>query len=143
MLSGLPGSGKDTWIAQRLSPLPVVSLDEIRETLGAAPTGNQGAVLHAARQAAREYLRQHQDFVWNATNLGREVRRQLVDLFTAYHARVRIVYVEATPQQLLEQNRSRERVVHPAAIQRLMERWEVPDVTEADAVEWWVNGTRR
>jgi hypothetical protein len=29
------------------------------------------------------------------------------------------------------------------ALQRMMERWEVPDATEADEVEWWVNGERR
>ncbi|HLK67528.1 MAG TPA: AAA family ATPase [Bryobacteraceae bacterium] len=143
LLAGLPGSGKDTWIAERMSDLPVISLDEIREELGAAPSGNQGAVLHAARETARGYLRQSCDFVWNATNLGREVRRQLVDLFTAYHARVRIVYVEAIPERLFEQNRNRTRPVNEAALLHMMERWEVPDVTEGDRVEWWVNGEKR
>ena len=143
LLSGLPGSGKDTWIAQHLNNSPVVSLDAIRETLGAEPTGNQGAVIQAAREQARALLRDSRGFAWNATNLSRDLRRQLVDLFTDYGARVRIVYVEVEPAKLFQQNRSRAAAVPEVALQRMMERWEVPDATEADEVEWWVNGERR
>jgi predicted kinase len=142
LMSGLPGSGKDTWIAEHLSGVPAVSLDAIRETLGAEPTGNQGAVLQAAREQARTLLRDSRDFVWNATNLTPDVRRQLIDLFTDYGARVRIVYVEAGVGRLFQQNRNREAAVPEDALQRMMERWEVPDVTEADEVEWWVDGER-
>jgi predicted kinase len=142
MLSGLPGSGKNTWIAQHLSDLPVVSLDAIRETLGAEPTGNQSAVIQAAREQARAFLRDSQGFAWNATNLSRDVRRQLVDLFTDYGARVRIVYVEVEFAKLFQQNRNRAAAVPENAVQRMMERWEVPDATEADSVEWWVNGEK-
>ncbi len=143
LLSGLPGSGKDTWVAEHLSGLPVVSLDAIRETLEAEPTGNQGAVIQAAREEARVLLREARDFAWNATNLSRDVRRQLIDLFADYGAQVRIVYVEANPARLFPQNRNREAAVPEEALQRMMERWEVPDSTEADEVEWWVNGERR
>ena len=142
LLAGLPGSGKDTWIRDHLSGVPVVSLDGIRKTLGAAATGNQGAVIQAAREAARTFLREARDFAWNATNLSRDVRRQLIDLFTGYGARVRIVYLEATRDRLFQQNRKREAAVGEEALERMMERWEVPDATEADGVEWWVNGYR-
>jgi predicted kinase len=142
LLSGLPGSGKDTWIAQHLNSVPVVSLDAIRKTLGAEPTGNQGAVIQAAREQARALLRDGRGFAWNATNLSRDVRRQLVDLFTGYGARVRIVYVEVGPDRLFQQNRNRHAALPEEALERLMERWEVPDPTEADGVEWWVNGQR-
>jgi predicted kinase len=140
IMSGLPGSGKDTWICQHLPELPVVSLDAIREEVGEAPTGNQGKVIQHAREKAREFLRQRQDFVLNATNLSREIRGQLVDLLTDYHARARIVYVEATSHDLQSQNKSRAAVVPPSAIAELMRRWEVPTPVEADVVEWWISG---
>jgi predicted kinase len=142
MLSGLPGSGKDTWIAQHSSSMPVVSLDAIRETLGAAPRGNQGAVIQAGREEARALLRETGTSPGNAANLSRDVRRQLVDLFTDYGARVRIVYVEIGPDRLFQQNRNRQAALTEEALGRLMERWEVPDPTEAGSVEWWVNGER-
>ena len=47
LLSGLPGTGKDTWIAKNYPKMPVVSLDEIRKKLGISPTERQGAVVAA------------------------------------------------------------------------------------------------
>ena len=140
MMSGLPGAGKDTWIRSRLPECPVISLDAIREELDEPPTGNQGKVIHQARERAREVLRARQDFVWNATNLSREIRGQLVNLFTDYHARVRIIYVEASVSKLHCQNKDRAEAVPGAAISRMMDRWEIPTAIEADAVEWWVDG---
>jgi predicted kinase len=140
LMSGLPGSGKDTWIDQWMPERPVISLDAIREELGKAATGNQGVVIHTARERARKLLRQRRDFVWNATNLSREIRSQLIDLFTNYHARVRIVYVEAAMSALYERNRNRAPAVSAKAIGAMMDRWELPNPTEADVVEYWVDG---
>lgn len=136
-MSGLPGAGKDAWISRYQPDCPQVSLDQIREDIGCKTTGNQGAVVQAARERARIFLRSGTDFVWNATNVSREIRRQVVDLAVGYDAHVRIIYVEATRAELFEQNRARPAIVAPAAIERLLDRWEVPDVTEADVVEWW------
>lgn len=135
LMSGLPGSGKDTWIRDHLD-LPVVSLDDLREELDAGPTGDQGAVIQAARERAREHLRRGQDFVWNATNLTRDLRRRLIDLFAAYHARVRIVAVEAPYREIFRQNRARAARVPEKVIERMSGRWELPDATEAHEVVW-------
>lgn len=139
VMSGLPGSGKDTWIAERLPDCPQISLDEIRDESGAQRTGNQGTVVQTAREKARAFLRAGEDFVWNATNLSREIRTQVVDLLAAYNASVRIVYTEAGRDVLYTQNRSRKGAVPEGAIERMMDRWEVPDLTEAHQVENWID----
>ncbi|MBL8179760.1 MAG: AAA family ATPase [Bryobacterales bacterium] len=139
LMSGLPGAGKDTWIASHAPGLPVISLDLLREELAAAPTGAQGDVVQAARERARQMLRAKQSFVWNATNLTRDMRLRLIELFGAYGARVRIVYVEAPSAALFSRLRQRERSVPIAAIDRMMDRWEIPELTEAPLVEWWQN----
>ncbi|MGJ5815627.1 AAA family ATPase [Paludibaculum fermentans] len=139
LMSGLPGAGKDTWVATHAAHLPCISLDELRQQMGAAPSGHQGAVIQAAKEGARTHLRQRQGFVWNATNLSRDIRTQLVDLFTAYQARVRLVYVEAPRERLLKQNRERAKAVPLAALEHMLERWDVPGPTEAPLVEWWEN----
>jgi len=139
VMCGLPGSGKDTWLTINAPNIPVISLDDIREELGAEPTGNQGEVIQAAKERARVLLRSGTDFAWNATNLTRDLRSQLVDLFTNYHARVRIVHVEAPRESLFVRNDQRSRRVPPGAIERMIDRWEIPDVTEAPIVEWWEN----
>ncbi|MCX6610225.1 MAG: AAA family ATPase [Acidobacteria bacterium] len=139
LMAGLPGSGKDTWLAQHAPSLPVISLDDIREELGAPPTGNQGVVIQAAKERARTYLRTRTSFAWNATNLTRDIRTQLIDLFTDYHARVKIIHIEAPAHSLFHRVDKRERQVPHPAIKRMLERWDIPDPTEAPVVEWWLN----
>ena len=138
VLSGLPGAGKDHWIEKHLPGRPVVSLDAIRQELGVPPSDPQGEVLSRARELAREHLRAHRDFVWNATNLSRNVRRDCLGLFHEYGARVRLVYVEVPPERLFAQNRQRKRKVPEKVIERLLDRWEVPDRTEAHQVDYVV-----
>jgi predicted kinase len=138
LLSGLPGSGKDTWLARHAPELPVISLDEIREETGAAPTGDQGPVIAEAKERARVLLRRKQPFALNATNLNREFRSRWIQLFTDYRARIRIVYLESPASRLWDQNRNRTRIVPEEAIVRMMERWEIPDRTEAHCVEYEV-----
>ena len=136
LMSGLPGAGKDFWVAENLPDWPVVSLDELRREMRIAPTDNQGPVVSRAREAAREYLRKRRPFVWNATNISRQIRELSVNLFAAYNARVRIVYVEAPEERLYAQNRQRADAVPAEVVRKLTARWEVPDLTEAHRVEW-------
>lgn len=136
LLSGLPGAGKDTWVRDHGEGRTVISLDALRDTLDAEPTGDQGAVVMAAKERARALLRRREGFIWNATNLTRQRRGELVSLFTDYGARVRIVYVESPWRELLAQNRGRARRVPVAAIEAMLRRWEVPDLTEAHRVEY-------
>jgi predicted kinase len=140
LMSGLPGAGKDTWIDRRAFHLPQISLDAIRQEIGAPPVGNQGPVVQLARERARGLLRRSESFVWNATNLSREMRTALIDLFTAYRARVKIIYVEASHDRLFVQNSERPKAVPVSAIERMMERWEAPAPFEAPNVESWENG---
>jgi putative nucleotidyltransferase with HDIG domain len=135
VMSGLPGAGKDHWIETSGPDWPVISLDELRRVMKIAPTENQGPVVSRARERAREYLRSQQSFIWNATNISRQLREHCISLCAAYNARVRIVYVETGAAALAEQNRSRERGVPPEIINRLLARWEPPDLTEAHELE--------
>jgi len=137
LMSGLPGAGKDHWIAHNLD-LPVISLDALREAMDMPGTGNQGPVIQAAREQAREYLRKGQSFVWNATNLGRDMRTRSIDLAAAYNARVRIVFLDTAYRRLVRQNREREATVPLAAILRMIRLWEPPDLSEAHRVDWIV-----
>jgi AAA domain len=74
-------------------------------------------------------------FIWNATNISRQLREHCISLCAAYNARVRIIYVEAGAAALAERNRSRKLGVPPEVINRLLARWEPPDLTEAHQVE--------
>jgi predicted kinase len=136
VLSGLPGVGKDHWIAAHRPQVPVVSLDRLRAELGVKPGGDQRPVAAAAHALAREHLRAGRSFVWNATNVSRQLRDQCVGLIAAYRGRVEVVALEAPPRLLRERNRAREAPVPDAVIDRLVRRWETPDPTEAHTVSW-------
>ena len=136
LMSGLPGSGKDTWIAANLPGWPVISLDSIRGELDVSPAEPQGPVVERAHQLARGYLRDGVDFVWNATNVSSRLRRSLVELFTANRARVRIVYLETRWPELLRRSDHRDRPVPAEVLDKLARILEVPDPSEAQQVEW-------
>ncbi len=133
LMSGLPGAGKDTYIQRHYKHLPVISLDHIRQTMKISPTdkSGNGVVIQAAKEQARICLREKKSFVWNATNITRQMREQVISLFTTYEAAVTIVYVEVPAAKLLQQNRQREEVVPAAAMERLIRKLEVPTITEA------------
>jgi predicted kinase len=137
LMCGLPGAGKDHWIAHNLD-LPVVSLDALREDLEVDATDDQGAVIAAAREQAREHLRRAQPFVWNATSLTRDLRRRVINLAADYGARVRIVFLDTAYRRLVRQNRERDAQVPLAAIHRMTQLWDPPDPTEAHRVDWIV-----
>jgi predicted kinase len=136
LLCGLPAAGKDTWVRQHTSHIPIIALDAIRAELGMMPGKHTGQVVLHAKRRARQLLQHEQPFVWNATNITRRLRRQLIDFFTGYGARVRIVYVDAPLDVLLQRNRGRPEPVPEKVIMRMLETFEMPDPTEAHAVDY-------
>ncbi len=136
LMSGLPGTGKDTWIRENLVGLPMVSLDEIRKELRVSPDESGPAVIRQARERAKTYLRQKQPFVWNATDLSKEIRQNQVHLFEQYGARVRIVYLETDWAERVERNRSRSAAVPESAVEKMLSVTVPPVPCEAQAVDW-------
>jgi predicted kinase len=136
VLAGLPGAGKDTWLREYLPDWPVISLDSIRRELGISPTEDQGLVVQTARERSRELLRLQRSFVWNATNITRMMRGRVLDLALGYHARTRLVYIEAPFADILSRNRARIASVPEPILYRLLDKLEMPGVSEAHRVEW-------
>lgn len=131
VLSGLPGSGKDTWLSHNRPDLPIVSLDDIRGELDVEVTENQGQVIQVARDRCRELLRASRPFAFNATNLLRQTRKRWIDLFADYGARIEIVTVEPPFETILAQNKRRERPVPERVVRELADKCEPPTWTEA------------
>lgn len=136
MLSGLPASGKDTYIQQHFSDLPMISLDTIREQQGVLPTQQQGIVVAEAKERAKQYLRKHQPFVWNATCLTPAIRAKQVNLFRQYGASTKIIYLETDWNELLRRNAARTDNVPEIAIGHMLEKLTPPMVHEARDVIW-------
>ena len=134
LMSGLPGAGKDAWLARHRPALPVVSLDAIRTELDVDAKDNQGTVIQSAREQCREHLRARRDFAFNATNITRQMRGRWIELFADYSARVEVVYIEPPLQTILMQNKRRTDSVPEKVIERLLEKLEPPTITECHAL---------
>ncbi len=134
---GLPGSGKDHWIAHHGDGQAVVSFDDVRADMDVSHGDAEGQVAQAAKELVRVQLRKQEPFIWNATALQRTFRDPRIDLVRAYRGRVRIVHVEAESATTWKrQNRERPNSVPEAYLDRALQRWELPLGDEAHAVTY-------
>jgi predicted kinase len=136
VMSGLPASGKNTWVSKNHPTLPVVSFDDAREELGLRHGKNEGAVAHKAVDKAKEFLRAKQPFVWNATHLSEQMRTKTLDLLYAYNAEVELVYLERPRKELLQRNSKRNTSLTNKALEGMLMKWELPLPAEAHTVSY-------
>ena len=139
LLCGLPGMGKDRYISEQCQGMDVISLDDMRRRINASPDDKNRHRAYCAtgkRRGARFFYARKKPFIWNATNITRQLRSQLISLFTAYGARVKIVYLEVPWAQWKQQNARREYAVPEAVVMRMASRLEVPQPDEAHSVEY-------
>jgi predicted kinase len=136
VMSGLPASGKNTWVATHHPDLPVISFDDTREQLGLRHGKNEGLVAHAAIDRAKELLRSKQTFVWNATNLSELMRKKCLDLLFSYNAEVRLVYLEKPRGELLRRNSKRDTTLSNKTLEGMLHRWDIPLPTEAHEIHY-------
>lgn len=140
IMCGIPGSGKDHYIKQHLAHLPMVSMDNIRREykLDRNNKHDKGRVIQMAKDQAKRLLAAHTDFVWNATNITKSNRDNLISLMLPYKPKVHIVYVEKPYQRLLKDNLDREFPVRQSAIEDYINKLQVPDLTEAHTVTYHI-----
>jgi predicted kinase len=141
MMSGMPASGKDTWVRQNAKGLAVVSFDDAREELKLAHGKNEGMVAHKAFDMAKDLLRKGEPFVWNSTHLSAQMRKKTLDLLYAYDADVNIVYLEQSEKTVLSRNTCRDSSLNNKDLIKMLFKWEVPLPTEASTVSYQVNSS--
>lgn len=136
MLCGLPGTGKDTWIAENCREMPMLSLDAIRRERNIRPTDDQGQIVQEGKRRAKELLAAHRPFVFNGTNVTDMMRGNWIRLFEAYRARVRLVFLETDWRENLRRNAARKDSVPENVIADLLNKLTLPEQIEAQKVEW-------
>lgn len=141
MMSGIPGSGKDTYIKNNLKDYPSISLDSIRRSRNIKPTDKKGngQVIQAAQEACKGLLRSKTSFVFNATNITSDMRSKWIKLFKDYKAYVKIVYIEVSFKDLIRQNALRKHKVPENVILKLINKLEIPHPKECDEIIKYIN----
>jgi putative nucleotidyltransferase with HDIG domain len=136
VLAGIAGSGKDYYLKTSYPNHKVVSLDDLRRAkkIDHNDSKGNGRVIQEAKEMAKEYMRKQIPFVWNATNITRQMREQLIDLCLIYSAKITIIYLEVPYKKLLHQNTNRDNPIPAIAIERMINKLEVPKIWEAHEV---------
>ncbi|WP_196888935.1 AAA family ATPase [Aureivirga sp. CE67] len=136
MLSALPGSGKDYFVNKIFKDIPMLSLDEIRRKNKISPTDKKknGWVIQEGKEQAKQYLRKKENFVFNATNLTKDMRGKWISLFKDYRAKVRIIYLEVPYKTLLNQNKNREYPIPETVLEKMISKVEIPSFEECEVV---------
>jgi predicted kinase len=130
VMSGLPGSGKDHYIKNNFSYLPIISLDDLRDEFDIDSEDNQGKILQEAKERAKQFLRKKESFVWNATNINKQRRDPILGMIHDYRMKSHIVYIETSKEKLLEQNKNRKNKVPIRVIDKMSSKWEPPTLLE-------------
>ena len=139
MMAGLPAAGKNTWVSEHYPLLPVASYDDARIALKLKHGENEGKVIQYVLKQVKQWLGAKQDFVWNATHLSHDIRQKALDLLYAYHANVKIVYIEQPEKELYRRNTKRDTSLTNKKLQSMFNKWEIPQQTEANQVSYIIN----
>lgn len=141
VMCALPGSGKDTYIKRYLNKIPMVSIDELRRDrkVKRGDKKAEGHVYQEVKEICKVHMRARHDFVFNATNITKDMRGKVVKEFEEYGAKVVIVYVEVPYKTLVQQNHNREHKVPQDAIDDMIWGLDVPDQTESYVVNYEIN----
>lgn len=138
ILSGIAGSGKDTYANQ--FDLPIICLDDIRKELGVVKHKDkkgQGQVVQLAYDRAKNYCRKKQSFIWNSTNLTQKIRLKLIQTLAVYKPRFKLVYVETNQANLYSRRRE---LLKDKVITRMMLGLDMPQCYEVHGIEYHRNG---
>lgn len=136
VLSGLPGSGKDTFCNNM--DLPVVSLDDLRQEhkVKVGDKKAQGKIIQLAYEQAKSYCRKKQGFIWNSTNLTVSMRQKFVNAILPYNPKIKIVYVESSLKNVFER---RQHYIKKNKLIGMLRQLEIPQLDEAHDVEYIIN----
>lgn len=138
VMCALPGSGKDTYIKNNLSQIPMVSIDELRRErkVKRGDSKSEGQVYQEIKDMCKVHMRARRDFVFNATNITKDMRGKVIKEFEEYGAKVVVIYIEVPYKKLLRQNNDREYKVPEKAVEDMIWSLDVPDETESYAVKY-------
>ena len=139
LLIGLPGSGKSTWAERYVSywkHIVSISSDKIREELygDEATQGDNNKIFSLVRERTEEALKNHKDVIIDATNMTIKDRSVYFDIAKTYDAIVTGILFDIPVEECKRRNSERDRVVPDFVYDKMMKRYEPPQLSEGFAI---------
>lgn len=132
LLVGLPGAGKSTYAHRLMEQLTESSLwlssDSIRKELYGDESiqGDPNKVFRVMHQRARASLTDGVTVIYDATNVNRKSRKQIISIAKALRVTIEAHIVWCPYEICLQRDVTRDRVVGEGIIKRFLYRWETP-----------------
>ena len=140
---GIPGSGKTSWVKDYIEEnkdknIEVISSDEIRKELlnDIKDQSKNKEVAIIAKERFKECLRKKQNVVWDATNLRKEYREQLITLSHNYNALTKLLVFLDKESNIRKKDKGRKWSVSDSVIDKQIKSWQFPFETETHIVKY-------
>jgi len=133
---GVSGSGKSTWISKNLPEHNLISLDNLRDSVAKSRSdqSQNSRVVQLAKEQLKTLLRSHSKIVWDATNIRRDFRQQIIKISRDYGALVTLVIFHCPESVYFERNKQRRHSIPENVLIRQIEQMEFPELDEGDRV---------
>ena len=133
---GVSGSGKSTWIEKNLPDYNIISLDKFRGKIAKSrrEQSQNSKVVSLAKEELKKFLRSNEKIVWDATNLRRDFRQQIISISRKYGALITLVIFQCPESVYLERNRLRQHTIPEKVLLRQIQQMEFPEFDEGDRV---------
>lgn len=136
IMAGPSGSGKSTWIQKHLKDFNKISLDDLREEFGKSRSNqeNNSFIISKAKEQLKNYLRNHDKIVWDATNLRKDFRSMISQFGYDYHALVTMIVLHVSEDSIFQGNQSRNHQVSREVLHSQIESLEWIEDSEAHRI---------
>ena len=133
ILTGLSGVGKSYFIEKQYPDYYLISLDNIRDDFNKREDlSNEGQVRQEAKRILKEKLAAKENIIYDATNIRRDFRKQIIDLGNQYHALVKTICLTDKINNILKRNKDRKYAIPDSTILKQEQKFEFPEKDEAD-----------
>lgn len=134
VLCGISGVGKSSHIKHNYPEHKIISLDDIRgsQFKDRQNMSDEGKVLQIARLQIKTALAKKEKIVYDATNVRKDFRDKVLTIGENYDALTRIDFLTDSIPNIINRDKDREHSVGEKVIKYQEDRFEFPEITEAD-----------
>ena len=135
ILIGISGSGKSTWAENYVRIHPeyhIVSTDQMRKTLlGSESDQSNGAMIFRnCYEQIRQHLMNNEDVIFDATNLTRKARKEVMSKVSDLPVKFDAVYFDMPLSKCILNQEERSRKVPKEVIEKQFNKLTAPDSDE-------------